>query len=151
VTPEQCFFVLTALNAVATWQMLGVILFVQHVHYPLFSQIGEEHFRKYHLVHCRRTGHIVGPLMLLEVGTALLMYYLAPGSEESALALVGLMLLGVIWISTALLQMPLHHRLALAYTESTISVLVRTNWIRTVAWLLRAFLVTGMLLARPIA
>jgi hypothetical protein len=53
-------------------------------------------------------------------------------------AWVALALLGVIWASTAWIQVPLHRRLAVAPDPAAVERLVRTNWIRTGAWTLRA-------------
>ena len=44
-------------------------------------------------------------------------------------------------MSTALVQVPLHDRLRAHYTDIAARRLVATNWIRTIAWSLRAALV----------
>lgn len=131
----------------ATWAMTGLIWFVQVVHYPLLSRLGETYFLPYHRLHCARTGWVVGPLMFTELGTAAaLAYLLAPGSPARTAAWVGLLLLGVIWVSTALLQIPQHNRLALLGPDpATLAALVRGNWLRTAAWTLRAVLVVPAL------
>lgn len=61
-----------------------------------------------------------------------------------ALALAGLPLLAAIWLSTALVQVPCHRRLAAGFEPRTARRLVRTHWIRTVAWSARAALATSM-------
>jgi hypothetical protein len=50
-------------------------------------------------------------------------------------ALLGALLLGGVWISTALLQAPAHGRLAQGFDAVVHRRLVRSNWIRTLAWL----------------
>jgi hypothetical protein len=50
----------------ATLFMVGVIWFVQMVHYPLFSRIGPEKFSLYSEARSRLTTHVVGPPMLVE-------------------------------------------------------------------------------------
>lgn len=126
--------------------MTGLIWFVQVVHYPLLSRLGEAYFLPYHRMHCERTGYVVGPLMLVELGSAAaLVYLLTPGSARTA-AWAGLLLLGVIWASTALVQIPQHNRLSvLGADPATLAALVRGNWLRTAAWTLRAVLVTPLL------
>ena len=52
----------------------------------------------------------------------------------------GLALLAVIWLSTALVQVPLHRRLQGGFDAAAHRRLVRTNWLRTAAWTLRAAL-----------
>ncbi len=50
--------------------MVGVIWFVQVVHYPLFSRVGDSGFAAYSGAHSRLTGFVVGPPMLVEAATA---------------------------------------------------------------------------------
>jgi hypothetical protein len=50
----------------ATLFMVGVIWFVQVVHYPLFSRAGSEKFAIYSEAHSRLTTYVVGPPMLVE-------------------------------------------------------------------------------------
>ena len=47
----------------------------------------------------------------------------------------------MIWISTATLQVPQHRRLERGFDPSAHRTLVLTNWVRVVAWSLRALLV----------
>ena len=132
----------------ATWAMTGLIWFVQVVHYPLLARLGGAYFLAYHREHCARTGYVVAPLMLVELGTAAVLTYLlaaAPGVARTA-AWVGLSLLGVIWASTVLVQIPQHNRLAAVGPEpATLTALVRGNWLRTAAWTLRAVVVVPFL------
>jgi hypothetical protein len=46
----------------------------------------------------------------------------------------------VIWISTFLVQVPLHRRLSAAWDPVAARRLVQTNWIRAAAWTLRGVL-----------
>ena len=50
----------------ATLFMVGVIWFVQVVHYPLFSRAGLEKVSLYSEAHSRLTTYVVGPPMLVE-------------------------------------------------------------------------------------
>ena len=54
----------------ATLAMTGLIWLIQCVHYPLFAQVGAEAFQEYHARHTQWITPIVGPLMLIELGTA---------------------------------------------------------------------------------
>ncbi|MBM4195260.1 MAG: hypothetical protein FJ202_12930 [Gemmatimonadetes bacterium] len=62
---------LLLLHAAMTLFMVGVIWFVQVVHYPLFSRVGEAAFPEYGRHHVRRTGWVVGLPMLVELGAAI--------------------------------------------------------------------------------
>ncbi len=120
----------------ATLFMVGLIWFVQIVHYPLFANIGREEFPDYEALHNRLTTWVVGPAMLVEMITAVALLRSAPNGTSS-LAWLGLGLLIVIWISTAALSVPAHDVLTAGFSADAYHNLVSTNWIRTVAWSIR--------------
>ncbi len=128
----------------ATLYMLGLIWFVQAVHYPLFGMVGERQFSAYEVAHCARTNWVVGPPMLAELGSALFLVWQAPAGVPPAAAWLGLGLLGVVWISTALLQVPRHAELTDGFDAAAHRALVSTNWLRTAAWSARGLLVLWM-------
>jgi uncharacterized membrane protein len=131
------------IHVFATLFMVGLIWFVQIVHYPLFADVGADRFRAYEESHQRLTTWVVGPAMLVELSTAvLLLKYGQPNS--TSLAWTGLALVGVIWISTATLSVPAHNSLTVEYTTAAYNNLVSTNWIRTIAWTTRGFLVLAI-------
>jgi len=130
-------YLVASLHCVATLFMVGVIMFVQVVHYPLMRVVGSERFVEYERLHTSRTGWVVIPPMLVELGSAVWLALATRGSPGSGPAVVGLFLLGVIWASTAALQAPAHGRLVRGFDAASHQWLVRTNWIRTVAWLAR--------------
>ena len=131
-------------HVAATLYMVGLIWFVQIVHYPLFSRVGEEGFSRYSDAHSRLTSYVVGPPMLLEAGTSLVLVFLRPDGVPLYLPLAGLALVGVVWLSTALLQVPRHTALGSGFDASAWRGLVGTNWIRTAAWSARGLLVLWM-------
>jgi len=137
------FFLLA--HVAATWTMVGLIWFVQIVHYPLFAQVGVNFFPEYETAHNRLTTWVVGPPMLVEGATALVL--LLSKSERIPLDQVwlGVLLLLVIWVSTALLQVPQHEILTRGFDPEAYRFLVTSNWVRTVAWTLRGVLVLMML------
>lgn len=121
----------------STLIMVGLILFVQIVHYPLMARVGTEHFGAYESGHTFRTGLLVIPLMVTELASALWLAAIPAAAEDRVVALAGLGLLAIIWSSTAFLQAPAHHRLTKGFNASVHRKLVRTNWIRTVSWIAR--------------
>lgn len=126
----------------ATLCMTGLIWFVQLVHYPLFAFVGQTGSAVYEAEHARRTTWVVAPLMCIELATAFLFLLprLRPAPVSAAAAWSGLALVGAIWLSTALVQVPLHTRLGAGFHLPTIEQLVATNWIRTIAWTARSAL-----------
>lgn len=120
--------------------MFGLIWFVQVVHYPLFELVDDRQFAS---SHATRTTYVVAPLMLAEIGSsaALLRAAWRPAFITSTEAWLGAALVVVIWLSTAFLQVPMHDRLQAQHAIADARRLVATNWVRTVAWSVRAALV----------
>lgn len=118
--------------------MTGLIWFVQVVHYPLFDRVGTSGFPAFQMDHMRRTTWVVGPPMLAEGASAVALWAMAPDDVSPWLHAFGVTLLAVIWASTALVQVPCHDRLAHGFRVETYRRLVRSNWVRTVAWTARA-------------
>lgn len=125
----------------STLPLIGLIWTVQIVHYPLFKLVGDETQKAYQKAHMNRITWIVGPLMLAELTAAVLLWVGAPtGFWECA----GVALVGIIWASTALIQVPCHGRLVEGFDPLAHRRLVDSNWIRTIAWTLRGGVVLVM-------
>jgi hypothetical protein len=135
---------LLLVHGCATLMMAGLIWFVQLVHYPLFARVGAAAFPRYEVLHAQRTTWIVAPLMLTEAATAALLLGVALDEPTAILHVANVVLLLVIWLSTALLQMPCHRQLSISFDAAVVRKLVLTNWIRTAAWSLRVALVAGL-------
>jgi hypothetical protein len=132
-------------HLVATWSMVGLIWFVQVVHYPLFALVGSDGFVGYESAHRVRTTFVVGPPMVAEAATTVLLLVAPPASTGRALPLVGLVLLAIVWASTILLQVPEHDRLSVRFDDQAVRRLVLTNWVRTAAWSARGAVSIAML------
>jgi len=137
--------VLLSVHMAATSAMVGLIWFVQVVHYPLFDAVGPADFVAYEVAHRRRTSWVVGPLMGIEAVAALVLVA-APGRLGTAIPFAGLALLAVIHASTVSLQVPRHTDLAARYDPAVTRRLVATNWIRTIGWSGRAILAVAMIM-----
>ena len=120
--------------------MCGVIWFVQLVHYPLFSAVGSASFVAYQQQHMRRTGWVVGPAMLLEGGAALALCLFNPPGLSPLLLWISLGLLALVWLSTFAWQVPCHDALLKEFDAGRHAWLVRSNWLRTGLWMVRAVL-----------
>ena len=79
--------------------------------------------------------------MLREALAATWLAVAPPPGLSPTLAWVGLGLLGVIWLSTMVFQIPAHRRLEAGLDPATVTRLVRTNWIRALGWTARSGLV----------
>lgn len=132
---------LTGAHAAATWTMVGVIWFVQLVHYPLFDAVSPHGFPAYQSANIRLTAWMVGLPMVVELVTAARLARI----RLDAASWAGLALLAVVWLSTGLLQYPANLSLAAAFDPALHERLVLTNWIRTVAWTARGLLALRLL------
>ena len=116
----------------------------------MFSSVGVEEFVQYEQRHTRLITVLVMPLMLAEVGLAAALAHSPPTAVETGAAppwatSAGVALLGLIWGSTALLQMPCHVSLSGGFDSEEHDWLVLTNWVRTAAWSARGVLSMWML------
>ena len=145
MSPERA---LLLVHAAATWGMVGVIWFVQLVHYPLLAaaaELGVEGFAGYEARNVQRTGWVVVPLMLSEALTLLALLWLRPpGISLEWLGAGGACLL-LAWGTTFALSVPAHARLEQGWDPQAHRRLVQTNWLRTAAWSARGALVLAAL------
>lgn len=133
-------------NIASTLFMAGIIWFIQLVHYPLFDSVGQSGFAHYELQHTTRTTWIVAPAMLIEALSSMMLIWVRPTSIGIGTAFAGVLLVGLIWGSTFTMQIPLHVQLSTGFEATAHRTLLATNWVRTVAWTLRAWLALYMIL-----
>ena len=138
--------IILAAQALASAAMCGLIWFVQVVHYPLFARTDTTHSPDYADENQRRTAPVVLPPMLVEAVTAAIIAINPPPAIGRPAALAGLAMVAALWLSTLLVQMPLHAQLKHAgHTPATVAALVQSNWLRTILWSARAMLAIWML------
>lgn len=135
---------LLIVHLVATTFMAGVIWFVQIVHYPLFARVGRSEFAGYESSHQHLTTLVVGPAMLVEALCAILLAFATPSGVRPWMAWLGVALVALLWISTAMVQVPQHEKLAAGFDETAYARLVGSNWLRTVLWSTRVVLAGWM-------
>ena len=136
---------LLLVHAAATLFMAGVIWFVQIIHYPLFSLVGPERFSDYAGRHQRLALRLLGVPMLVELVSAIALAARISTAPGRTLARVGLALLVLIWISTAVFQLPRHRRLLRGFDPGVQRGLLISNWLRTAAWTARGLIALAML------
>ena len=132
-------------NVATTWFMVGLIWFVQLVHYPQFASVGMDGFVPYHRRHTRFTTYVVIAPMLIEAASALYLAVIPPAGISVWLPRTAAAILAVVWLSTWLLQVPRHNELGSGFDPRACGRLCRTNWIRTAGWTARGLLVLVML------
>jgi hypothetical protein len=127
--------------------MFGVIWMVQLVHYPLMRFVSEPRFARFETAHRVRISWVVGPLMLIEGICVLAFLFAPPAGLAWWLPWAGAATEAVAIGTTAFVSAPLHERLNAHFDQALLDRLVATNWIRTVAWTVRAGLAIAMLVA----
>jgi len=130
------------LHVISTWLLVALIWFIQVIVYPRFLPVSEAGFVASHFAHCLRVGFIIVPLMGIEAISAAWLFY--QGHREIPF-LIGVGLIVVIWLSTAVIQAPMHAKLMQGFDAGIIHRLIRTNWVRTFAWTARGVLVGYMI------
>jgi uncharacterized membrane protein len=125
---------LVVANAASAWVMVGVIWFVQVVHYPLLSVVPVENAREVSGEHQSRTALVVMVPMAVEGVTTLWLMFDRPADVPWQLAWAGGVCVAVALLCTVLLSVPRHARMAENPDASVGRELVLTNWPRTVAW-----------------
>jgi len=121
-------------NLLLSGFLTGVIWYVQIVHYPQFADVGEPAFRRYHARHSTLTTYVVAAPMVAELALAVALIFVRPAAMPRSLALLAAALAGFVWIATFFVSVPLHGRLDQGYDDAVVRRLVRTNWLRTLAW-----------------
>jgi hypothetical protein len=140
MTGDSTRLVLLA-NVASTLMLVGLIWFVQVVHYPQFARVGADRFTQYQSEHVRLTKWVVALPMLVEAVTSAVLAWKPPSQDLELACWGGLSMVIVIWVSTAVLQVPRHNALVAGFDSKAHRGLVLSNWIRTVAWSIRGVLV----------
>jgi hypothetical protein len=126
--------------------LCGLIWFIQVVHYPLFREIPESEFLYYHSKHMKKTAFLTIFSMIVEAFTVgVLVFLFQRGTKPYLITMMGLIALGLIWLSTFGLQLPRHLKIKTDHKIENINFLIRSNWIRTILWTIR--LITSIITA----
>ena len=129
------------IHVYASLFMLGLIWFIQLVHYPSFFYVDKNNFSEFEKFHASNISIIVMPVMILELLTGL---YIGGRAYFELPYLINIILIACIWASTFFLSVPAHNILSKQWSEAAAKKLVSTNWIRTVLWTLKALLVASI-------
>ena len=128
------------INLVLSFIAVGLIWTIQLVHYPSMRFISKEQFSAYHNFHSIRISLIAMPLMLVELITSFLLLYQNFNNAIQTIFLINFVIVVLIWLSTFLVQVPLHNILSKEKNDKVISKLILSNWFRTILWTGRSIL-----------
>ena len=120
--------------------MAAALWFVQLVQYPRLAALRADELPGRAAANIRRTSLLLGPVMLLESACCLALISRPPDGVTPIAAWTGLALLAAAWLSTALVQFPIHIRLARGGDPAELARLLRTNRLRVALWSARAAL-----------
>ena len=127
-----------AIHLAVSWGLLLLIWLVQVIIYPGFHRIPSGDFIGFHRWYVLRISRFVLPLMAAE----LVMTTTWLLGANALVPAISALLVAIVWLSTLLLQVPIHNRLKSGKDEMLIRRLVATNWIRTISWSMKALLLT---------
>ena len=127
-------------NLVLSFIALGLIWTIQLVHYPSMQYIPKDRFPEYHNFHSIRISILAIPLMFAELVTSIILLYQNLNNAIQTIFIVNLILVLLIWLSTFLIQVPLHNVLSKEKNTEKLSKLIFSNWIRTILWTARSIL-----------
>jgi hypothetical protein len=131
-------------NLAGTTLMVGFIWTIQLLVYPIMRAVPADRFVAYELMHRNRVTAVLVVLAPIEViaaaGVVAFVDDVPPWLSVGAGAL-----LFTIWLSTLLFYAPLHMRLATGFDPAVHRQLVRSNWIRTMAWTVRGAAAVAMI------
>ncbi len=121
--------------------LVGLIWFVQVVHYPLFALVGPGEWERFHDAHRFRTGLVVGAPMVAQLATAAALVL----DRASALTLASLVLTVGVFGHTFLVAVPDHERLGRGHDPAVARRLARLNGVRTALWTAQGAVVVALL------
>ena len=111
--------------------LLVLIWIVQLIIYPSFRFYTPEDLQKWHRQYTKRITAVVMPLML----TQLMVYVLQLFDGFAVYNLISVVVVFLLWLITFAVFVPLHQMIETnTFKTSTLSNLVKYNWIRTVLW-----------------
>jgi len=111
--------------------LLILIWMVQLVVYPSFCYFSEADIKIWHPIYTKQITLIVLPLMVSQLG----LYTFTTFQKPSAIQMLSLGLVILIWGVTFLKAVPLHAQIEhLANSVDARNSLVQINWVRTIAW-----------------
>ena len=128
------------LNVLFNVYLIAISIIVQFIVYPSFNKILES-FTEYHSSYKKKIFWIVGPVMILEILTSLLMIL----NEFDIYLIPGLIVL-LLWMLTFIYIVPLHKQLSKEFQTNKHIKLLKLNFVRIILWALKFFVLIIILI-----
>ncbi|RLA62629.1 MAG: hypothetical protein DRQ88_08255 [Epsilonproteobacteria bacterium] len=119
--------------------MTGLIWIIQIVYCPSFKFLDKNKLDEFERFHIKRITFLMGPVMLLELISGLVLFYLWKEIYFWPM-LINILLLAFIWLVTIFVSKPYLRRLLKHFDIDLLQKLIRTNWIRTILWSIRCLI-----------
>ena len=117
--------------------MIGVISITQLITYPSFLKIQRDKFPDFHKNYVRAISFVAVPAMVLELFTLIYMnIYIS-----NLILMKSLLVLIMLWLITFIIIVPIHNQLSKEFNQEKIISIIRYNWIRTVLWTSKIFII----------
>jgi hypothetical protein len=128
------------IHIVATAIMVGVIWVIQLVHYPSFYFIKQKNYKSFQNFHMKNITYIVFPIMSIELFSGFFLVLIFEDSKILSVLYFSLFFLLSNWALTGIIFTRLHSELLEGYNKLIIKNMIKWNWIRTLFWSIRLFL-----------
>lgn len=122
---------LSIINLFISSFMFGLITVTQFVSYPLFSKVKLSNFTFYHYHYTNYISFIAAPAMITELAIAIIIFL----NIQTLLSTLNLLIIVTLFITTFLIQIPIHNKLKSKGNIILFKKLVLSNTIRTILWL----------------
>ena len=144
-------FLLLIGHCAITFAMTGIIWFVHLIHYPIIQRMEQQETALLANLHWDKTLRLAIILLSLELASGCMLLVYPPFGVEIYQIILGLVLMGAIWLTTWGVCVPQHCQLKKSGSPEAASVLMKANEIRSILWTLRSLVVLSMLNSAMIA
>lgn len=120
-------------HLVAVAALTGVGWVVQLVVYPAFRLVGPDEWASYHHAHRRAIALVVGLPWVAQAASTVALLLEPPGGDLLAVVVLAVLALGTV-VATVAVAVPAHDRLTATHRDADLTVLLRANLARTLAW-----------------
>ena len=121
--------------------LVSLIIITQLISYPLFLRVGRDEFLAYHKFYTKQISYLVVLPMVLELFLSIYVLTI----DVNWLTFINITLISVVWLSTFIIQVPIHNSLSVQYSGELVSQLIKTNWLRTSTWTVKLILIYIMI------
>lgn len=125
----------------------GNMMTLQIQHFGIYPTVGKENFKNY--MKANNKSAIIPSILpaVLLILTNIILVFVRPDFMPKSIAILSLVLNIIAFISTATWQRKLQEELAFTgYDEIKIFLLISTNWIRTLAFLIEAIIAVAVIM-----